>query len=59
MCFKSIMFDKILAADGVSVGVPSDVIDRLRILWIFGFGHHTDHKGCRHNQEKSVFASKI
>ena len=45
--------------DGVSVGVPSDVIDRWRILWIFGFGHHTDHKGCRHNQEKSAFASKI
>ena len=45
--------------DGVSVGVPSGVIDRLRILWMFGFGHHNDHKGCRHNQEKSAFASKI
>ena len=46
--------------DGVSVGVPSEVIDRLRILWIFGFGHHKHHiKGCRHNQEKSAFVSKI
>ena len=44
---------------GSRVGVPSDVIDRWRILWIFGFGHHKHHKGCRHNQEKSVFASKI
>lgn len=40
--------------DGVSVGVPSDVIDRWRILWIFGFGHHKHHKGRGHNQEKSV-----
>ena len=35
-------------------GAPSGVIDRLRILWIFGFGHHKHHKGRGHNQEKSV-----